>query len=46
MKKTVLITGSEGAIGGACSKLFEDNGWNVFGIDIKNNQSKSVKNIK
>jgi len=36
MNKTVIITGSEGAIGSACKKLFEDNGWNVFGIDVVN----------
>ena len=41
MKKTVIITGSEGAIGGACKRLFEDNGWTVFGIDIKNGQDIS-----
>ena len=36
MQKTIIITGSEGAIGSACKKLFQDAGWNVVGVDIQN----------
>lgn len=35
MQKTIIITGSEGAIGSACKKLFQDAGWNVVGVDIQ-----------
>lgn len=31
MKKTVVITGASGAIGGACARLFLKNGYNVVG---------------
>ena len=34
--KNVLITGGSGAIGGACAKLFSDNGYRVFATFNKN----------
>ncbi len=34
MKKTVIITGSSGAIGNACVNLFKED-FNVVGVDIK-----------
>lgn len=35
-KKTILLTGSEGALGTEIFKKFTGQGWEVVGIDIKN----------
>jgi len=35
MDKVVVITGVCGGIGSATAKLFTENGWQVFGADIK-----------
>lgn len=31
--KKILVTGSSGLLGSACTKLFQDKGWEVIGID-------------
>jgi NAD(P)-dependent dehydrogenase (short-subunit alcohol dehydrogenase family) len=36
MTKTALITGVASGIGLATSKFFQQNGWNVIGVDLKN----------
>ncbi|MGK7900112.1 MAG: SDR family NAD(P)-dependent oxidoreductase [Hormoscilla sp.] len=36
MKRVVLITGAAGGIGSATAKLFSDQGWQVVGLDKKN----------
>lgn len=44
-KKTILITGSEGKVGSYVAKKFKEYGWNVAGIDILDNNSKSGSDI-
>lgn len=34
MKKSVLVTGSNGGIGTAICKIFTEQGWNVIGVDL------------
>ena len=44
-KKTILITGSEGKVGSHIAKKFKEFGWNVAGIDLLDNPSKSGADI-
>ena len=39
MKKVALITGSSGSIGSSLCKVYYENGYEVFGIDINSNKS-------
>lgn len=44
-KRTILITGSEGRIGSFTAKKFKEFGWNVAGVDLFDNPSKSGADI-
>ena len=37
MKKTALVTGGAGGLGGVTSRLLADNGWHVFVADFDDN---------
>src|SRR3990167_8601812 len=41
LKKKILITGSSGLLGSACSSFFKKKGWEVIGID-NNARSKNL----
>jgi NAD(P)-dependent dehydrogenase (short-subunit alcohol dehydrogenase family) len=40
--KTILITGSNGAIGQGLCKSFTENGWRVIGMDLDENRAKNM----
>ena len=42
MCKTILIAGCEGNVGKATASLFKAKGWNVAGIDIKENSTTEL----
>ncbi len=41
-RKTAVITGAAGAIGGAIAQLLVEGGWEVVGLDLRKGESSSI----